>query len=168
MSNDEVRGSPTSTPTPIFFPAKDESPDNDKKDKGKPQKGSPTPSRTGTATTPGTRLVDHTHAQDTRQTPLPLDDHPEDCRAHQTPVAEVEEVGDPTGQAEGPLVVTPITIPPEEEAPEGADLEVATTATQVATTTRMTRPRTKAQGQTGGTTHSPHNQYPQQDTTGTS
>ena len=124
-------------------------------------------------TTPGTRLVDHTHAQETRQTPLPLDDHPEDRRAHQTPAAEVEEVGDPAGQAEGPLVVTPITIPPEveapeEETPEGADLEVATMATQVATTTRTMRHRTKARDQTGGATHSPHDQYPQQDTTGTS
>ena len=70
-------------------------------------------------------------------------------------------------------MVTPVMNPPEVEAPEvvapeGADLEVATMATQVAMTTRTTRHRTKARNQTGGTTHSPHDQYPQQDTTGTS
>ena len=136
--------------------------------KASPKKAHPLLQDLGTATTLGTRLKDHIRAPDTCQTPLPLDDHPEDRWAHQTPAAEVEEVGDPAGQAEGPLVVTPIMIPPEEEAPEGADLEVAMTATQVATTTRTTRHRTKARDQTGGTTHSPHDQYPQQDTTGTS
>ena len=95
-------------------------------------------------------MVDHTHTQETRQTPLPLDDHPEDRQAHQTPAAEVEEVGDPAGQAEGPLVVIPIMIPPEEEAPEGADLEVATTATQVVTTTRTMRHRKSPGPDRGG------------------